>query len=493
MQLSWLTRAVFTVFLMCFGALAQAAPYAAVVMDARSGKIIHERNANTRLHPASLTKMMTLYLVFEAVQRGELTMDTKVKISKNAAAEPPSKLGLRAGQRIAIRHLVRAAAVKSANDAATALGEAVSGSEAAFTKRMTRKARALGMKRTTFKNAHGLTAKGHMSTARDMTILGRRLMYDFPQYYNLFSRRTTDAGIKNVANTNRRLLSNYKGADGIKTGYTRASGFNLVASAERGEQRIIATVFGGRSSATRNAEVARLLDMGFGKAPRRYASSQPKPGKGTAMRTAKVEPKVIKAPRAAAISKRPRPRPDLKMTPTLVANIEALRIKEAILLAEAESETGVQTDTQPVLVADTSTQQPQVRVASNAAQVPVSKDEQRRKIIEAIALATTLEPAKRAKPAPRVVVERSTNTGKGWAVQLGHYNTRYEAEKILLRTALADLASLNGAVRQIDRATVKGKTLFRARFIGVNQASANKTCARLQARAQECQTVRTGT
>ena len=131
--------------------LVWAAPYAAMVMDARSGKVLHAENADTRLHPASLTKMMTLYVVFEAVENGEISLDTKVRISKKAAAEPPSKLGLRSGQRIKLRYLIRAAAVKSANDAATALGEAIEGSEAAFARRMNRTAKALGMKRTTFK------------------------------------------------------------------------------------------------------------------------------------------------------------------------------------------------------------------------------------------------------------------------------------------------------------------------------------------------------
>ena len=219
--------------------------YAAMVMDARSGEILHSENANKRLHPASLTKMMTLYVVFQAVENGEISLDKKVKISRHAASEPPSKLGLRPGQKVRLRYLIRAAAVKSANDAATALGEAIEGSEAAFARRMNRTAKAMGMNRTTFKNAHGLTESGHLSTARDMTILGRHLFYDFPDYYHLFARKTASAGSKKVRNTNRRFLSNYRGADGIKTGYTRAAGYNLVASAYRNGERTITTVFGG--------------------------------------------------------------------------------------------------------------------------------------------------------------------------------------------------------------------------------------------------------
>jgi D-alanyl-D-alanine carboxypeptidase len=301
---------------------ALAAPYAAYVIDARSGKVLHSRNADTRLHPASLTKMMTLYIAFEAVRNGEIGLDTKVRISKHAASEPPSKLGLRPGQQIALRYLIRAAAVKSANDAATAIGEAISGSEAAFARRMNRTAKAMGMTRTTFKNAHGLTENGHLSTAHDMTILGRHVIYDYPQYYNLFSRQTADAGIKRVSHTNRRLLQSYRGADGIKTGYTRAAGFNLVASAQRGNERIIATVFGGQSTASRNAKVAELLDLGFRKAPRRAALRKPaRPAYMGDVATASS--KQVQAIASVQRSLRPRlrPTPSVEVAETVVAAV----------------------------------------------------------------------------------------------------------------------------------------------------------------------------
>ena len=252
-----------------------AAPYADMVIDARTGEVLHQTNADTRLHPASLTKMMTLYIAFEAIEHGEISLDTMVTVSKYAASQPPSRVGLRAGQKIALRYLIRAAAIKSANDAASAIGDAIEGDRAGFAKRMNRTAKALGMSKTTFKNANGLTADGHMSTARDMTTLGRRLFYDFPQYYSIFSRRTADAGIAKVSSTNRRFLDSYEGADGIKTGYTGPAGFNLVASAQRGKKRIIAAVFGGTSTANRNARVAELLDLGFGKAPNKAAVQQP--------------------------------------------------------------------------------------------------------------------------------------------------------------------------------------------------------------------------
>src|SRR6187397_74261 len=174
---------ILAVGLLLQAAVAEAQQYAALVMDARTGKVIHAVNADTRVHPASLTKMMTLYIVFDQIRQGRLSLDQKITVTAHAAAEPPSRLGLKAGQKIELRYLIRAAAIKSANDAATAMGEAVGGSESGFAAMMNSYARAMGMKNTTFRNANGLTRDGHMSTARDMAILGRRLVYDFPQYY----------------------------------------------------------------------------------------------------------------------------------------------------------------------------------------------------------------------------------------------------------------------------------------------------------------------
>ncbi len=254
---------------------AQAAPYAAYVIDARTGEVLHSRDADRRLHPASLTKMMTLYLAIEAVKEGRLGLDQTVTVSRRAAQQPPSKIGLRAGSKVTIRNLLRAAAVKSANDAAVVLAEAVGGSVENWAQLATAKARMFGMMDTTFKNPHGLTETGHLSTAHDMAILGRRLFFDHPEYYNLFSRKTTTAMGKTIYATNRRLLSGYPGADGIKTGYTRAAGFNLVASAHRGGKHVIAAMFGGRSSADRTRKVSELLDMGFARAPRHAAVIPP--------------------------------------------------------------------------------------------------------------------------------------------------------------------------------------------------------------------------
>ena len=181
--------------------------YAAMVMDARSGEILHSENANKRLHPASLTKMMTLYLAFDAIRYGRLKLDQKVIISKNAASEPPSKFWYKPGQRVSIRYLIRASAIRSANDAATALGEAISGSEKIFISDMNKAAKKMGMNSTNFLNAHGLTEIGHYSTAKDMLILARRLMLDYPEYFNIFSRLETYASGKTIKNNSELNLS----------------------------------------------------------------------------------------------------------------------------------------------------------------------------------------------------------------------------------------------------------------------------------------------
>lgn len=258
--------ALLVIFLTAAGSHAQAAKLATIVMDMRDGAVYHADGADRQQHPASLTKMMTLYLTFEAVRDGRISLDQKFRVSRHAAQQPASKLYLNTGQQVTVRHLIRATALKSANDAAMVLAEGIGGSQAAFADMMTRRAHQLGMRNTTFKNPHGLTASGHLSTARDMAVLARHLFHDFPEYYNIFSRTNDHAAGKRIWTTNR-LLSSYRGADGIKTGYTSAAGYNLAASAHRGNQRILAVAMGSPSSAARNKKVAELLDLGFAKAP----------------------------------------------------------------------------------------------------------------------------------------------------------------------------------------------------------------------------------
>lgn len=478
------------------GARAIAAPYAAMVMDMRSGEVIHSRNADTQLHPASLTKMMTLYVAFEAIEHGEITLDTMVTVSANAAAEQPSKLGLRAGQKIKLRYLIRAAAVKSANDAATAIAEAISGSEAAFARRMNRTAKAMGMSRTHFKNAHGLTEAGHMSTARDMTILGRHVFYDYPAYYNLFSRRTADAGVSEVANTNTRFLNAYAGADGIKTGYTRAAGFNLVASAERGSERIIATVFGGQSTASRNQQVAELLDLGFRKAPSRVATRTPsRPAyvgpEGTrpvvvAAGTAAPElaGKVIRVVVAPTKSIRPRPRPLPAAPPEeiIVAIEEGIEaVLEEVVIAAAPAAAPPE--------AAAPRPQPRVDVQAIAAttSAPTTAPAPEPRPAEII-LAAVERDTPEASVAPEIITRMSSSGGRHWGINIGRYGSQYEAERVLLKTALIELATLGEALRKVAR-NPQG---FEANFVGLTEEGAELACRRLEARNTSCKVIGPG-
>ena len=488
--------------MLAFGAApAKAAPYAAMVIDARTGEVLHSRNADAVLHPASLTKMMTLYIAFEAVRNGEISLDTKVKISRHAAAEPPSKLGLKSGQRIALRYLIRAAAVKSANDAATAIGEAISGSEAAFARRMNRTAKALGMSRTTFKNAHGLTSKGHMSTARDMTTLGRHILYDYPDYYNLFKRKSTDAGLRTVANTNRRLLSSYQGADGIKTGYTNAAGFNLVASAKRGNERVIATVFGGKSSTSRNAKVAELLDLGFRRAPTHAKLRKPAlpPYRGNqGIRVAdNGQPsngvgKSIRVSGAVKTSLRPILRPGLNADTPADAATATLVAANGTAVTNATS-SALQSDIQAAIAeaaaveaANLATTDAQVIAAVAAiVETPVSRVQPYRSGLRPKSRPAKVQTSSADTAQPIVVTRLSTSGGRYWGINVGLYSNRFKAEKVLLRTALTEMSTLNGTLRKVNQSP-KG---FEANFLGMSRENAELACRRLKARNTHCETI----
>lgn len=525
-----LSRGIFLAIGILFGMaapMAQAQTMASVVMDARTGKILQATNATLRVHPASLTKMMTLYIAFDQLQKGQLSLDRKVTVSANAATEPPSRLGLREGQQIEVRYLIRAAAIKSANDAATALGETIGGSEANFAKMMNAYARAMGMDNTTFRNANGLTAEGHMSSARDMAMLGRRLVYDFPQYYNIFSRNSTSAGVVTIRNTNRRLLDAYPGADGIKTGYTKAAGFNLVSSAKRGDKRVIVALLGGRSSAARNAEVARLMDVGFAKMPARaravplVALNMPGvriatttqvasaanatlldapdapltlvrgstagvadgPGEDQmdeedeiAAATESVAPPVVAA-EAAPIELLPilRPRPRT----AAFAGVEVARQRETI--AAAISEVNAE-----IAEAGRTAVRPAPRPGSALAEEMNAPNNNASTFAALPAAPRRAAPQADATAVEVASVGAGTTGGNDWGVQLGAYRAKGEAERQLLTTALKDVPELGGGLRRVEAAKVQGVTVFRAQFVGLSQDSALGACAALARQNTEC-------
>jgi D-alanyl-D-alanine carboxypeptidase len=233
--------------------------YAAIVVDAKSGKMLYGANSNELRYPASLTKMMTLYMVFEAMDQGRINRTDLIPISRNAAARPPSKLGLKAGQSIPVDTAIRVLVVKSANDVATAVGEFLGGgSEARFAEMMTAKARSLGMTRTTFKNASGLPDPGQVTTATDMARLSILLRRNFPHYYGYFGQTEVTVAGRTIKGHNK-AMEMIPGADGLKTGYTRASGFNLATSVNRGGKSVVGVVMGENTAAIRNARMAALM------------------------------------------------------------------------------------------------------------------------------------------------------------------------------------------------------------------------------------------
>ncbi|WP_378944469.1 serine hydrolase [Paracoccus sp. R86501] len=528
------------------GLPAAAAPFAAYVMDARTGQPIYKQNSDTKLHPASLTKMMTLYLAFTAIESGQVRLDSKFTISSNAAAEPPSKLGLRAGQQIELRYLIRAAAIKSANDAATAIGEGIAGSEEAFAQRMTQMARALGMNNTQFRNANGLTQDGHYSSAHDMSELGRHLFYDFPQYYNLFSRRSADAGIAQVASTNRRFLDAYQGADGIKTGYTRAAGFNLTASAQRGNKRLIATVFGGTSTAHRNQVMAELLDSSFTRIPDRVREVRPARPRLVAQATPTRRAKVAPTPAAT----RPEPQrlvlqasPPPSTRPTAAASTlaaaspamnltEALQkatagasapktvlassprpkarpgsrnqaIEQAVANAVASDDAPSASLAQPVLAASKRPVRSPRRSASTADVISTAPTPAPAPVQQASAEDMQLDSSHAPKPRSETVilaamgegdrtpteelevVRRPSDSGRNWGISLGMYRSKVEAEQRLVSMALQDGSIFGGARRDVAN-TNRG---FEPRFSNLAKGTAQLACDRLHSRSQECTVV----
>ena len=314
--------AVFTVP----GTPTQAAPYADIVVDANSGTVLHSTNPDARRHPASLTKIMTLYMLFEQLEAGALKLDSQLKVSAEAAAQAPTKLGLKPGSTIAVEDAIKGLVTRSANDAAVVVAEAIAGTERDFAKLMTRKAQALGMKNTVYKNASGLPDSDQITTARDQSMLGRAVQERFPRYYKYFSIRTFTFRGQSISNHNH-LLGRVEGVDGIKTGYINASGFNLVTSVHRGNRYLVAVVLGGGSAGSRDA---RMRDLINGKivlaATKRTA---PMVGESTETADAKPEPKAIA---------KAEPAPEAKPEPKVAAKVEPKPEPHAEAKAETKAE-----------------------------------------------------------------------------------------------------------------------------------------------------------
>lgn len=419
--------------------------YAGIVIDAKTGKTLYAHDADELRYPASLTKMMTLYMVFEALERGTIKLNTRIKFSANAAKEPPTKLGVGAGRSITVEQGIYALVTKSANDASTAIAEHLGGSEAKFARMMTDKARSMGMSKTTFRNAHGLPNSKQTTTARDMARLGIALREHFPRQYKYFSTRSFTFGKTRMGNHNR-LLGVVRGVDGIKTGYTRASGFNLVSSVIDRDRSIVAVVMGGRTGASRNAQMKDLIARYLPKASTRGRGNLIARGAMTnmAIDVASLElPKVGPVPsqrheanqRLAFAYAAPTPEPVVGRS-ALVSSLIAQKV-------------AIPTPA-PAVVPPMP-----VQAASNEA----------------------IDPVTTASTAPR----------DGWMIQIGAMPDRNAAVALLAKAQGAGGNSLSGA-EPFTMAYAKGnEQLYRARFGGFDgQAAATRACSTLKKKGYAC-------
>jgi D-alanyl-D-alanine carboxypeptidase len=448
--------------------------YASIVMDAETGYVLSERNADKQLHPASLTKMMTLYMTFDAIRQGKLSKNTRLPVSKFAASQDPSKLNLKAGGSIRVEDAILALVTKSANDAATVLAEGVGGSQSRFATLMTQKARQLGMTRTRFINASGLHHPAQISSARDMARLSQALLRDFPREYKYFSTNNFSYAGHNYHNHNR-LMSSYQGMDGIKTGYINASGYNLAASAVRGNRRLIGVVFGGRTTATRNAEMARLLDAGFEKARNptiaRNIQNSAKTGTQTAATTPATS-NTTKAVIAAATSQQ------VNIAQARRANDNA---PEFNALALVPVEQGDTEDASPQ-----NRLQPAVRIARGSQPVSVIQNNRAATGGQEPAKVINFRAPQQGSPAIAAVVPQpkpsvaSAGAG-GWAVQVGAFAS-HDAGMTALRNVHVKLPKniTQGSQYTIAPLMTNRGMIYRARLAGLGRDNATAACRILQ-------------
>lgn len=442
--------------------------FASLVIDAETHTVLHAVDADEVRYPASLTKMMSLYMLFEAMEAGEIGLGDEMRVSRRAARQPPSKIGLRAGTRIRTLDVIKAMVVKSANDAAVVLAERISGSEDQFARDMTRRARELGMEDTRFANASGLPDVKHATTARDMARLGEALMEDFPHYYAFFALRDFQWNGRTYNNHNG-VLRLFEGADGLKTGYTRASGYNVVASAERDGTRLIAVVMGGPNSRARDLHAAELLDAAFDSiedtrpaAPAR--SSAPDPGAPLAV--AFVPPPGSPSLRSAAFTA-PAPAPEPAPNPVAVMLRAAAEPDPASALTLAQGDADEVTDTA------TETGQRGVQIIiEDAPPAPVASANTR----------PVTHPVTPPAPAPVPASAPAQALAGGWMIQVGAYSSS-ESAWDRVREIQASRAPGVDAFTPVVEAS---GGVWRARLTGASRSAADQVCVSLKASGQAC-------
>lgn len=488
-------------------------PYAAMVVDARTGRTLHAVNEDAARIPASLTKVMTLYMLFEQMERGRFSMDSELKVSSYAASQPPTKLGLRAGSTISVEDAIKSMITLSANDSSVVVAENIAGSEEAFADQMTRKARSLGMSSTRFYNPHGLPhSPPNLTTARDLTILARALQERFPKYYPLFSMRAFQYGSRTIRGHNR-LLGKVEGVDGIKTGYTRASGFNLMTSAKSEGRHVVSIVLGGRSGASRDKIMTDLVLASLPRASTSGRSSvmvaeapepEQRPRPEERPRVAAAEPAPMPVPRPEAMADAPLPAaarayaPMPTTTPIapprpVAASGQPLQLSgmRPVTATTTPSAMRWSIGAQP---SDAKVLRPpaNVDVTSSIAKAPEPVAEPV-KVAEAPAASVQRKveaaPAKVQAPEPvRAVSHQAAVVASGkWVIQLGATDDEGKAKEILARARAKASGSLASASPFTEKVEKGGSTLFRARFAGFDDSKdAQNACAQLKRGGFSC-------
>ena len=466
-------------------------PSASIVVDANSGKVLEANNPDALRHPASLTKVMTLYLLFERLEAGKMTLATKMKVSAHAAAQSPTKLDLDAGDTIDVDSAIKAMVTRLANDVAVVVAEAIAGDEPEFAKLMTRKARELGMKRTVYKNASGLPNDDQVTTARDQALLARAIQERFPKYYKYFSTKVFVYNGEAMRNHNH-LLGRVDGVDGIKTGFTRASGFNLITSVRRDGRHLVSVVFGGSSGRARDARMRHLISKYIRVASARHTAPKiaearkptPAPAKRYALASAPSHAKP--SPNAEPV-RRPQPgstdpiRPLLVKTITVKPGTMKIGTRSPLAMALPHSDiTAVKKMPAEPDADKTATLPPspaparEVATAKAPTVAPVAstpaKEPEPAKVIKVAA--KTSEPA--AKPAPRKV------SHSGWIIQVGAFTEQSEAKEHLT-SAKSRAKKLLREAEPFMETFVKGETTYyRARFAGLDRKQAYAACRYLK-------------
>jgi len=460
-------------------------PTASIVVDVNSGKVLQASNADSPRHPASLTKIMTLYLLFEQLETGKLKLSSKLEASAHAAAQAPSKLGLKPGETIDVESAIQSIVTKSANDVAVVVAEVIGGSEPAFARIMTAKARELGMTHTNYYNASGLPDDRQITTARDQAVLGRAIQDRFPKYYHYFSTRYFTYDGKRMRNHNH-LLGRIEGVDGIKTGYIRDSGFNIVTSAHRGKRRIVTVVFGGRSGRERDGRASALIAKYIDDAALHRSTplvvegwktrlAGPPPMPATDPRdevTANVEVKVASAGDAQVVVAPTHPRAETTDSPEpgSTAPIKPRPVKTVTV-----EPASMQVAALPPLPPNNRAPATATNRFATAPRVTTVKRDQP----PALAKASDASNATASADSGSLPVPAAKSRGS-YMIQVGAFDDVKEAKQRLVQAQSTAKSQLGRADPYTERISKGEKALYRARFAGLHRSEAEAACKHLK-------------